>query len=153
MIDKHIEAFIMSQSATFMIPAQNVAVLLAEHNIAHAKLLLSQYKYSRVPVLNKDKEYVGVLGLNEIVEFEMEHDFFYEKSQNTPISEIVNTDIATVRPSVPLEEMLNKLIKEPFLPVVKGQDFLGIIVRQEILKAFSAFAHDFTKDYEITKRD
>ena len=54
---------------------------------------------------------------------------------------------------VTLEEMMHKLIKEPFLPVVKRQEFMGIVVRQEILKAFSAFAHDFTKYYEITKRD
>ena len=103
MIDKKIEDFILNQSETFMIPASNVAVLYAEHNIAHAKLMLSQYKYSRVPVT--------------------------------------------------LEEMMHKLIKEPFLPVVKRQEFMGIVVRQEILKAFSAFAHDFTKYYEITKRD
>ncbi|AYG00378.1 cyclic-di-AMP-binding protein CbpB [Lactococcus allomyrinae] len=153
MIDKNIEEFILSRSDTFIVPAKNVAVLYAEHNIAHAKLLLSQYKYSRVPVLNNQKEYVGVLGLTEIVEFEMEHDFFYEKSQNTTISEIVNKEVPTLRPSATLEEIMNKLIKEPFLPVVKGQEFIGIIVRQEILKAFNAFSHDFTKYYEITKRN
>ena len=153
MIDKHIEAFIMSQSATFMIPAQNVAVLLAEHNIAHAKLLLSQYKYSRVPVLTKDKEFVGVLGLADIVEFEMGEDFFYEKSMNTPIAEIVDTEIETVSPSAPLEEILHKLVKEPFLPVVKRTEFVGIIARQEILKAINAFAHEFSKKYDIIERN
>ncbi|MDM7657752.1 cyclic-di-AMP-binding protein CbpB [Lactococcus lactis] len=153
MIDKKIEDFILNQSETFMIPASNVAVLYAEHNIAHAKLMLSQYKYSRVPVLNEKKEYVGVLGLTEIVEFEMEQNFFFEKLHNTSISEIVNKDVQTVGPSVTLEEMMHKLIKEPFLPVVKRQEFMGIVVRQEILKAFSAFAHNFTKYYEITKRD
>ena len=34
MIDKKIEDFILNQSETFMIPASNVAVLYAEHNIA-----------------------------------------------------------------------------------------------------------------------
>lgn len=153
MIDNNIEKFILEQSSTFIIPAKNVAVLHTEHNISHAKLLLSQYKYSKVPVLNKHKEYVGVLGLNEIVEFEMGHDFFYEKSQSTKISEIVNQNVKTVQPSAPLEEIMHKLIKDPFLPVVKEQEFIGIIVRQEILKAFNAFAHDFTKHYEITKRN
>lgn len=42
--------------------------------------MLSQYKYSRVPVLNEKKEYVGVLGLTEIVEFEMEQNFFFLKN-------------------------------------------------------------------------
>ncbi len=153
MIDKNIETFILERSDTFLKAADDVAVLYEDHNIAHAKLLLSQYKYTRVPVVNKDKEYVGVLGLNEIVDFEMEHDFFYEKSQKTPISEIVNTSVATVQKSYQLEEVMHLLVKEPFIPVLNHKKFVGIIVRQEILKAFNAFVHDFTKYYDISKRN
>lgn len=153
MIDKNMEAFLLKQSQTFVKSADDVAVLNEDHNIAHAKLLLSQYKYTRVPVLGKKKEYVGVLGLNEIVEFEMQDDFFYEKSLNTPISEIVNKDVATVQTYFNLEEVLHLLVKEPFVPVLKSKTFVGIIVRQDILKAFNAFTHEFTKYYEITKRD
>ncbi|MFZ2477146.1 MAG: CBS domain-containing protein, partial [Lactococcus raffinolactis] len=36
--------------------------------------------------------------------------------------------------------------------VLKGTEFYGIIPRQEILKAVNAFAHTFTKDYEIIER-
>ena len=153
MIDKAIESFLLAQSKTFIKSADDVAVLYDEFNIAHAKLLLSQYKYSRVPVLNKDKEYIGVVGLAEIVEFELSQDFFYEKSQQTPISEIVNREVETVEPSANLEEILHKLVKEPFLPVVKYRKFVGIIARQEILKAINAFAHEFNKKYDIIERD
>lgn len=153
MIDKNIEEFFLSQVETFVKSADDVAVLYEDHNVAHAKLLLSQYKYTRVPVINKKKEYVGVLGLNEIVEFEMEHDFFYEKSLHTPISEIVNTDVPTVQTSFTLEEILHLLVKEPFIPVLQSKKFAGIVVRQEILKAVNAFAHEFTKYYDITKRN
>lgn len=153
MIDKHIETFLLKQSSTFIKAADDVAVLYEDHNIAHAKLLLSQYKYTRVPVINKDKEYIGVLGLNEIVDFEMKNDFFYEKSLKTKISEIVNSKVKTVQKEVPLEEILHLLVEEPFLPVLEHKKFVGIIVRQEILKAFNALAHDFTENYEITKRN
>ena len=153
MIVPKIEAFILEQSKTFIKAADDVAVLYGDHSIAHAKLLLSQYKYSRVPVLNMEKEFLGVVGLSEIVEFEMQHDFFYEKSQKTSISEIVNSEIQTVQRSFSLEEILHLLVAEPFIPVLARKTFVGIIVRQEILKAFNAFAHDFTKYYEIRKRD
>ena len=43
-------------------------------------------------------------------------------------------------------------MSEPFLPVLQGREFYGIIPRQEILKAFNAFAHTFTKDYDIVER-
>ena len=153
MIDKAIEKYFLEQSETFIKDADDVAILCDEHNISHAKLLLSQYKYSRVPVLTKDKEFVGVLGLADIVEFEMGEDFFYEKSMNTPIAEIVDTEIETVSPSAPLEEILHKLVKEPFLPVVKRTEFVGIIARQEILKAINAFAHELSKKYDIIERN
>lgn len=153
MIDKNIEEFLLSQSETFIKSANDVAVLYEEHNIAHAKLLLSQYKYTRVPVINKEKEYVGVIGLNEIVGFEMSQDFFYEKSLETPISHIVNRNTPTIQFSFSLEEVLHLLVKEPFLPVLKSKKFAGIIVRQELLKAFNAFTHEFTKYYDITKRN
>ena len=152
MIDKNIECFFMKQSDTFLKPASEVAVLLDEHNTSHAKILLSQYKYSKVPVINENREFVGILGWTDIINFEMQHDFFYEKSDRTPISEIVNREIATVQKDYELEDILHLLVGEPFLPVLKGTEFYGIIPRQEILKAVNAFAHTFTKDYEIIER-
>lgn len=151
MIDRQIEDFLLAQTETFMKPAKDVAVLIDEHNVAHAKLLLSQYKYSNVPVITKKKEFVGILGLTEIVEFENAHDFFYEKSTQTDISEIVNNEIETVQINYSFEDVLRKLTKQSFLPVLNGKEFVGIIPRQEILKAFSAFVHDFPKHYRIEK--
>ncbi|MDR0299252.1 MAG: CBS domain-containing protein [Streptococcaceae bacterium] len=147
------EKFLSEHQKTFVKSADSVAVLLKDHNVDHAKLLLSQYKYTRVPVVDKDKNFVGVLGLNEIVEFEMAHDFFYEKSQHTKIEEIVNTSVHTVQEDFTLEEVLHDLVKDPFLPVLSGTKFAGIIARQEVLKAVNALVHDFTKNYEITKRN
>ena len=72
MIDKNIECFFMKQSDTFLKPASEVAVLLDEHNISHAKILLSQYKYSKVPVINENREFVGILGWTDIINFEMQ---------------------------------------------------------------------------------
>ncbi|MDR1606358.1 MAG: CBS domain-containing protein [Streptococcaceae bacterium] len=152
MIDQHIERFLMKQCETFLKPASEVAVLLSEHNISHAKILLSQYKYSKIPVLNQDQEFVGILGWTDIINFEIQHDFFYEKSDRTPISEIVDTEVNTLQKDYQLEDILHLLVLEPFLPVLDGRKLYGIIPRQEILKAFNAFAHTFTKDYDIIER-
>ncbi|WEV60131.1 CBS domain-containing protein [Streptococcaceae bacterium ESL0729] len=154
MIDKKIENFLLAQSATFLKPAADVAVLLDEHHITHAKLLLSQYKYANVPVINKDWEYVGILGLTEIVDFE-NHTGLQDQeneSDQTQIGQIVNKDIETVQINYSFEDVLRKLTRQSFLPVLDGKDFIGIIPRQEILKAFSAFVHDFTKYYKIEEK-
>jgi Predicted transcriptional regulator containing CBS domains len=152
MIDKYIERFLLAQTDTFMKPAEDVAVLVDEHNVAHAKLLLSQYKYSNVPVVNESREFIGILGLTEIVDFEMAHDFFYEKSVKTDISEIVNKNIETIQYPYEFEELLHKLVNQSFLPVLEGSKFIGIIPRQEVLKAFNAFVHDFGKFYSIEEK-
>ncbi|MGM9886762.1 MAG: cyclic-di-AMP-binding protein CbpB [Lactococcus sp.] len=149
MIDKSIKAFILDQSETFVKKAEDVAVLYAEHNLSHAKLLLSQYQYTRVPVLNEAKAYVGVIGLTDIVNYEMMH----ENASDVKISEVVNKEVPTLQANFTLEEILNLLVKEPFIPILQGETFKGIVVRQEILKAFNAFAHDFTKKYEINERN
>lgn len=153
MMIPEMENFLSDHRETFVKTADNIAVLMKDHNIAHAKLLLSQYKYSRVPVLDKGKNFIGVLGLNDIVEFEMENDFYSEKSRKTQISEIVNTDFKSVQKDFTIEEVLNKLVSDPFIPVLDGKVFSGIIARQEVLKAVNALVHNFTKDYDITKRN
>lgn len=145
--------FLDAHQAHFVKAADSVAVLLKDHNVAHAKLLLSQYKYTRVPVIDREKNFVGVLGLGEIVEFEMAHDFFYEKSRQTRVEEIMNDKVATLQEGFTIEEVLHELVDEPFLPVLSGRKFKGIIVRQELLKSVNAMVHDFTKEYEITKRN
>ncbi|HEY0222398.1 cyclic-di-AMP-binding protein CbpB [Lactovum miscens] len=153
MMIPEMEKFLSEHQDHFVKMADSVAVLLKDHNVAHAKLLLSQYKYNRVPVIDKDKNFVGVLGLGEIVEFEMGQDFFYDKLLETKIEEIMNSEVSTLQEDFTIEEVLHELVNEPFLPVLSGTKFKGIIVRQELLKSVNAMVHDFTKEYEITKRN
>ncbi|CAM3127430.1 CBS domain-containing protein [Lactococcus hircilactis] len=153
MIDPKIKAFLLSQSDSFVKKAKDVAIVSSDHNLAHAKLLLSQYQYSRVPVLDQNKAFVGVIGLNEIVNYELAHELSPQTLQEVPVQAVVNTKIPTVQQNFTLEELLYLLISEPFIPVLQGNTFVGIIVRQEILSAFNALAHDFTKKYEIIERN
>ena len=49
-----------------------------------------------------------------------------------------------------LNEVMHKLVNNPFLPVVDRQGiFKGIITRKSILKAVNSLLHDFTHDYII----
>ncbi|MFV0556607.1 MAG: cyclic-di-AMP-binding protein CbpB [Lactovum sp.] len=153
MIISEMEDFLSLHRSTFVKSAKNIAILMSDHNVAHAKLLLSQYKYSKVPVIDKEKHFIGVIGLNEIIEFEMSTDFYEEKSHQTKISEIVNSNFKSVQEDFKIEEILNKLVKDPFIPVLRGEIFTGIITRQEVLKAVNAMIHSFTKDYDIRKRN
>jgi len=143
MISPKIEGFLLEQEETFLTPADKLAVIIDSHNMDHAKLLLSHMSYSRVPVVTEDNRFVGTIGLNEIIQYQTEHELTDEELQQD-ISLIAKRDVATVKENYELADVLRKLIDESFLPVLgEGDEFLGIITRKSILKAVNALVHGF----------
>ncbi|MBF0775294.1 CBS domain-containing protein [Streptococcus azizii] len=144
MITHEFEAFLLAQEETFLTPANKLAVIIDTHNIDHAKLLLSHMTYSRVPVVTENNQFVGTIGLREIVKYQAENELTDEQL-NMDISLIVKKDVATVGAHYQLEEVMRKLVDQAFLPVVGERgEFLGIITRKSILKAVNALLHHFT---------
>ena len=64
---------------------RNLAVLIDTHNADHATLLLSQMTYTRVPVVTDEKQFVGTIGLRDIMAYQMEHDLSQEIMADTDI--------------------------------------------------------------------
>lgn len=118
MIAKEFETFLLGQEETFLTPAENLAVLIDTHNADHATLLLSQMTYTRVPVVTDEKQFVGTIGLRDIMAYQMEHDLSQEIMADTDIVHMTKTDVAVVSPDFTITEVLHKLVDESFLPVV-----------------------------------
>ena len=153
MIAKEFEQFLLEQEETFLTPAENLAVLIDTHNADHAILLLSQMTYTRVPVVTDEKEFVGTIGLRDILAYQMEQGLSQEAMADTDIVHMTKKDVAVVSPDYTLTDVLHKLVDESFLPVVdKDGIFQGIITRKSILKAVNALLHDFSKEYEIRSK-
>lgn len=143
MISPKIERFLLEQEDTFLTPADKLAVIIDSHNIDHAKLLLSHMTFSRVPVVTEDNHFVGTIGLNDIVQYQVGQELSDDELQQD-IALITKRDVATVRENYELADVLRKLIDESFLPVLgEGDEFLGIITRKSILKAVNALVHSF----------
>ena len=153
MIAKEFELFLLEQEETFLTPAENLAVLIDTHNADHAILLLSQMTYTRVPVVTDRKEFVGTIGLRDILAYQMEQGLSQEVMADTDIVHMTKKDVAVVSPDYTLTDVLHKLVDESFLPVVDEEGiFQGIITRKSILKAVNALLHDFSKEYEIRSK-
>lgn len=153
MIAKEFELFLLEQEETFLTPAENLAVLIDSHNADHAILLLSQMTYTRVPVVTDEKEFVGTIGLRDILAYQMEQGLSQETMADTDIVHMTKKDVAVVEPDYRLTDVLHKLVDESFLPVVDAEGiFQGIITRKSILKAVNALLHDFSKEYEIRSK-
>ena len=143
MISPKIEQFLLEQEETFLTPADKLAVIIDSHNMDHAKLLLSHMSFSRVPVVTEDNRFVGTIGLNEIIQYQAENELSDEELYQD-ISLIANRDVASVKENYELADILRKRIDESFLPVLgENDEFLGIITRKAILKAFNALVHGF----------
>ena len=153
MIAKEFEQFLLEQEENFLTPAENLAVLIDTHNADHAILLLSQMTYTRVPVVTDKKEFVGTIGLRDILAYQMEQGLSQEAMADTDIVYMTKKDAAVVSPDYTLTDVLHKLVDESFLPVVDEEGlFQGIITRKSILKAVNALLHDFSKEYEIRSK-
>ena len=153
MIAKEFELFLLEQEETFLTPAENLAVLIDTHNADHATLLLSQMTYTRVPVVTDEKEFVGTIGLRDILAYQIEQGLSQESMADTDIVHMTKKDVAVVEPDYSLTDVLHKLVDESFLPVVDEEGiFQGIITRKSILKAVNALLHDFSKEYEIRSK-
>ncbi|GFG42431.1 UNVERIFIED_CONTAM: CBS domain-containing protein [Streptococcus canis] len=152
MIAKEFETFLISHLDSYLIPAEDLAIFINTHNADHVMLLLVSNGFSRVPVITREKKYVGTISISDIMTYQAKRQLTDWEMRQTDIGEMVNTKIETISINASLTEIMHKLVDYPFLPVVDQSDrFVGIITRKSILKAVNSLLHDFTDDYTITK--
>lgn len=150
MIAKEFEDFLLAHLDNYLIPSDQVAIFIDSHNADHVVLLLTSNGYSRVPVLTKDKHYLGTISLTDIKRYQDEHNLQEWEMVNRDIGPMTSDVVETVEDNANLNEVMHKLVNNPFLPVVDSQGiFKGIITRKSILKALNSLLHDFTHDYII----
>ncbi|MGT2801343.1 CBS domain-containing protein [Streptococcus henryi] len=154
MIAKEFEEFILSHLDHYLIPAEELAVFIDTHNADHVMLLLANNGYSRVPVITKDKKYVGTISISDIMSYQTKHHLAEWELTQMDIGLMVNDKIETIPDTASLTDTMHKLVDYPFLPVVdKTNTFVGIITRKSILKALNSLLHDFTENYNIVPKD
>lgn len=153
MIAKEFEAFLISHLDSYLIPAEELAIFINTHNADHVMLLLVSNGFSRVPVITKEKQYVGTISISDIMTYQAKRQLTDWEMTQTNIGDMVNTKIETINIASSLTEIMHKLVDFPFLPVVNDDNrFIGIITRKSILKAVNSLLHDFTDEYTITKK-
>lgn len=139
MIAKEFEDFLLAHLDNYLIPSDQVAIFIDSHNADHVVLLLT-----------KDKHYLGTISLTDIKRYQDEHNLQEWEMVNRDIGPMTSDVVETVEDNANLNEVMHKLVNNPFLPVVDSQGiFKGIITRKSILKAVNSLLHDFTHDYII----
>ncbi|MBF0483675.1 MAG: CBS domain-containing protein [Candidatus Omnitrophica bacterium] len=143
-LDQILAKDIMSESVISVKPDMLIG------QVAH---LMLRSIVSGVPVVNENKELVGIVTLTDLfilldkVARQVEqgvndernkslHEHL-EKTKNLPILEIMSKTIITIAPTTTLREMLDIVIKWHihFLPVMQEGKIIGVIGRHDILNA------------------
>lgn len=153
MIGTVVKKMLLENEADFLVSSDNVATLNENNSLEHALLVLTKIGYSRVPVLNKEEQLVGLVSLSQVVDqmFGIE-DLEPENLSDKKVKDVMDTDISSITLPLDLEKALHLLVDNSFIPVVnENNQFTGIITRKEILKAVNHLAHELETEYLVTE--
>jgi CBS domain-containing protein len=120
---------------------RNPTSVTPETSIARAEELLERHGWNALPVVETERRLVGVvtsLDLLKAFRFTEKHLFPpYEEIISGPVRDVMSTKPATVSPRTPLTRALEKMVRtrNKSLPVALGGELLGILTRDDVLKA------------------
>ena len=155
MIGTAVRKILLEREDDFLIPGEKVAHVLDTHPLNHALLVLTKVNYTKIPVLNRQDEIVGLIGLSEIVNamFDLT-EIDPTNLENLTVADVMDTRVKTITRPYDIEYILHSLVDHPFIIVVDEQNkFEGILTRKEILKAVNHLAHTLESEYQLEAKE
>lgn len=120
----------------FLTPKSDVAYIYDNYSLRQVLEKMEYHKYSCIPVIGVDGKYVGTItegdllwGLKERGAFDL------KKAEEVPIRSFERRmDYAPVRIDSDMEDLLDKALRQNFVPVIDDQkNFIGIDTRRDIM--------------------
>ena len=120
----------------FLTPKENVAHLDDDDTLRQALEKMEHHGYSAIPMLSKDGKYKGTIKEGDILWYIKYNDFpSLKEMEDIPILDIGRKrDIEAVNISISMDELVNKITNQNFVPVVDDNNvFIGIITRKDVI--------------------
>lgn len=134
----------------FMISADMVATVSENNPLSHAFLVLTKVRYAKIPVLDHDSKFKGLISLPMITETMLGLDHMSFNSLVTmTVKDVMQTEVATIDDPYDLENVLHLLVDNPFIPVVQDGYFTGIVTRREVMKGINNIGHNIDKNFQL----
>ena len=134
----------------FMISADMVATVSENNPLSHAFLVLTKVRYAKIPVLDHDSKFKGLISLPMITETMLGLDHMSSISLDTmTVKDVMQTEVATIDDPYDLENVLHLLVDNPFIPVVQDGYFTGIVTRREVMKGINNIGHNIDKNFQL----
>ncbi len=155
MIGNAVKNILLENEEHLLVNGDNVATLTDTNNLEHALLVLTNIGYSKIPVLNKEQQLVGLISLSHVVTemFDTEK-INADRLSDIKVADVMDTDVKTIQLPYNIERILNLLVDTNFIPVVnEKKEFLGIVTRKEILKSVNHLAHELEIKYDVYEKE
>ena len=124
----------------FLTPKAEVAFLEESFSLRQILEKMEYHKYSSIPILNNDGEYVGTLTEGDILWYFRHNDamFAIQHLESLHLTDVPRRhDYEPVNASSNMEDLLSKIIQQNFVPVVDDCDkFIGIITRRDVIQYY-----------------
>lgn len=121
----------------YLVHKEKTAYLYDTDTIRSALEKMSFYRYSEVPVINKEGIYIGTLREGDVLwHINEQKKFNLKAAEKTPIK-----DLKRYRSAKPIqidgnmEDLFELVLVQNFVPVLDSRNlFIGIVTRQDIMK-------------------
>lgn len=120
----------------FLIPKSDVAYIYSDFTIRQALEKMEYHKYSAVPIIDKKGRYVGTLTEGDLLwGIKNQYNLDLKAAENMPVTKIIRRlDNAPVNINATMEDLINKSLKQNFVPVIDDKKvFIGIVTRKDII--------------------
>lgn len=120
----------------------DVVSVTSSHTLRDLGELIERYDFNAFPVLDGDK-LAGVITKFDFMRafaFTEAHPIpHYDTLMDTPVRDFVREELVTVTPEMPLTRVLQRMVelKVRSFPVVAGERLVGMIAREDIIKALN----------------
>ncbi|MDT2831434.1 CBS domain-containing protein [Vagococcus carniphilus] len=155
MIGNAVKSIFLENEENLLINGDNVATLTDTNNLEHALLVLTNIGYSKIPVLNKEQQLVGLISLSNVVSEMFDTESINpERLAEIKVSDVMDKNVKATMLPFNIEKILNLLVDANFIPVIDEKEkFLGIVTRKEILKSVNHLAHELELKFDVYEKE
>ena len=123
----------------FLKPKSELAYIYDYHTVRQAMEVMEHYKYSCVPILDKDGKYKGTITEGDLLwGLKKENKMNMKAAEDISVMKIGRrNDYQCVRGTSKMQDLIDRAMEQNFVPVVDDMgQFIGIITRRDIIGYF-----------------
>lgn len=136
----------------FLTPKVDVAYIYDTYSLRQVLEKMEYHKYSCIPIINERGKYTGTITEGDLLwGLKNRADLNLKSAEEVPIASFERrTDYTPIRVDSDMEDLLDKAMRQNFVPVVDDQkNFIGIVTRRDIMQYIcSSGKREDTKEKE-----